>query len=135
MFGGGTAAGRRVQLPWGGSPSLEPNDLNADGLTILQRALEWGAGAGAATTGPIAHWKLDDGVGTTAIDSEGGHDGTLTNGPVWVAGQLDGALDFDGSNDLVSIPHHAIFTQVPMTVSAWFKLNTYRRRDQNTGPL
>ena len=74
--------------------------------------------------GLIAHWKLDDGTGTTAIDSEGGHHGTLTNGPVWVAGQLGDALDFDGSNDLVSVPHHATFTQVPMTVSAWFKLDT-----------
>lgn len=38
----GTVAGRRVQLPWGGN-SFDVNTLTADGLTILQRALEWGA--------------------------------------------------------------------------------------------
>ncbi len=38
----GTAAGRRVQLPWGGN-TFDVNTLNADGLTLLQRALEWGA--------------------------------------------------------------------------------------------
>ena len=123
MYGGGSAAGRRVQLPWGGTPSLEPNDLTADGLTILQRAIEWGAGAGNAT-GPIAHWKLDDGVGTTAIDSEGGHDGTLTNGPAWVAGQIAGALNFDGSNDYVDLTSDAELDDVfggGATVMAWIR--------------
>ncbi|MCF6251584.1 MAG: DNRLRE domain-containing protein [Methylococcaceae bacterium] len=38
----GTAVGRRVQLPWGGN-TFDVNTLNADGLTLLQRALEWGA--------------------------------------------------------------------------------------------
>jgi len=38
----GTVAGRRVQLPWGGN-TFDVNTLTADGLTILQRALEWGA--------------------------------------------------------------------------------------------
>ncbi|MDH3589124.1 MAG: DNRLRE domain-containing protein, partial [Gammaproteobacteria bacterium] len=114
------APARRVKLPWG-AYNFNVNLLTNDALEIMKRAIEWGAEAGS---GPIAHWKLDETSGTTAVDSVGGHDGTLTNGPAWVAGQIDGALDFDGSNDLVSIPHHAIFTQVPMTVSAWFKLNT-----------
>ena len=74
MYGGGSAAGRRVQLPWGGN-GFDPINLNADGLSILKRAIEWGAGAGDAT-GLIAHWKLDDGIGLTAVDSEGGHDGS-----------------------------------------------------------
>lgn len=47
MYGGGNAAGRRIQLPWGGN-GFNPNNLNADGLTILKRAIEWGAGAGGA---------------------------------------------------------------------------------------
>ena len=123
LWGGGTAAGRRVQMPWGDG-TFDIEALNSDGLTLMRRSIEWAAGAGPNAFGPVAHWKLDDGTGTTAIDSEGGHHGTLTNGPVWVAGQLGDALYFDGSNDLVSVPHHATFTQVPMTVSAWFKLDT-----------
>ena len=43
LSGGGPAAGRRVQLPWGGG-TLDINQLNDDGRTIMQRALEWGAG-------------------------------------------------------------------------------------------
>jgi hypothetical protein len=97
-----------------------------DDVRIYDRALDDAEISELATAGggPIAHWKLDEGTGVTAVDSIGGHDGTLINGPVWVAGQLGDALDFDGSNDLVSVPHEAIFTQAPMTVSAWFKLNT-----------
>ncbi|GAG06327.1 unnamed protein product, partial [marine sediment metagenome] len=32
----------------------------------------------------VAHWKLDTGSGTNAVDSTGNADGTLVNGPVWV---------------------------------------------------
>ena len=54
-YSGGTAAGRRAQLPWGGN-GFDPNNLNADGLTILRRALEWGAGAVVA---PDVHLSTD----------------------------------------------------------------------------
>ncbi|MDH3643251.1 MAG: LamG domain-containing protein, partial [Gammaproteobacteria bacterium] len=123
MYGGGPAAGRRVQLPWGGN-GFDPNNLTTDGSTILQRALEWGAGAGAAAMGPIAHWKLDDGTGLTAVDSEGGHDGTLTSGPAWVAGQLGDALDFDGADDYVDLTSDAELDDVFVggaTAMAWIE--------------
>ncbi|MDH3899778.1 MAG: DNRLRE domain-containing protein, partial [Gammaproteobacteria bacterium] len=45
LSGGGTAAGRRVELPWGGG-TFDINQLTDDGRTIMQRAIEWGAGAG-----------------------------------------------------------------------------------------
>ena len=44
LWGGGSAAGRRVQLPWGGS-SFEFGFVNDDGKTIMQRAIVWAAGA------------------------------------------------------------------------------------------
>ncbi len=50
MLGGGTAAGRRVLMPWG-SAGFDINALNVDGQTLMMRALEWAAGteqAGAA---------------------------------------------------------------------------------------
>ena len=45
LFGGGNAAGRRVLLPWGDA-SFDVTALNADGLTLMQRAIEWAEGAG-----------------------------------------------------------------------------------------
>ncbi|MBL3618560.1 MAG: DNRLRE domain-containing protein [gamma proteobacterium endosymbiont of Lamellibrachia anaximandri] len=71
-------------------------------------------------TGQVAHWQLDELSGTTAVDSVGGHDGTLTNGPVWVTGQVDGALRFDGSNDYINVPHDDILSLTEtMTFVAW----------------
>ena len=46
LFGGGTAAGRRVELPWGGG-TFDVAALNADGQTIMLRAIEWAEGAGS----------------------------------------------------------------------------------------
>ncbi|MEM8945429.1 MAG: hypothetical protein AAGD11_09610 [Planctomycetota bacterium] len=42
------AAGRRCQLPWG-EDTFDVGQLNADGLIIMQRAVEWAAGAGDDT--------------------------------------------------------------------------------------
>jgi hypothetical protein len=46
ISGGGTAAGRRVQMPWGGQEGvsvIDVNSLTSDGLTIMKRAIEWAA--------------------------------------------------------------------------------------------
>jgi len=54
ISGGGTAAGRRVQLPWGGQDGVSIADVNAltaDGLSLMQRALMWAAGAGSGGGG------------------------------------------------------------------------------------
>jgi G8 domain/Cadherin domain/Bacterial Ig domain/K319L-like, PKD domain/PKD domain len=55
------------------------------------------------TKAPFAHWKLDETAGTTAVDATGfGNHATLVNGPVWdAAGNIDGALVFDGVDDLL----------------------------------
>src|SRR5205814_7946135 len=60
--------------------------------------------------GLVGWWKLDDGTGTTALDSSGyGDNGTLSNGPAWTSGPLVGSLSFDGLNDYVSCPIASIY--------------------------
>jgi len=73
----------------------------------------------------IAHWKLDEGLGTSAQDSSGnGNTGTLVNGPVWTTGKINGALSFDGTDDYVqSVSSIPISGSSARTVSVWFKLN------------
>lgn len=46
LYDSGTAAGRRVYLPWGGD-AFDVNDLNADGRLVMRRALEWAAAGDA----------------------------------------------------------------------------------------
>ncbi len=66
--------------------------------------------ARAADPDLVAHWKFDDGSGTTAIDSSGnGNDGTFVGDPQWAAGKLGGALDFDGDGDYVDCGNDEIF--------------------------
>lgn len=72
--------------------------------------------------GAIAYWKLDETSGTTASDSSGNAlNGTLINGPVWTTGQIGGALDFDGTDDYVTIPSHAALDNLDsLSVCGWF---------------
>ena len=43
LYDGGTAAGRRVMLPWGNSGGFDFSQLTSDGLTLMQRSIEWAA--------------------------------------------------------------------------------------------
>ena len=76
--------------------------------------------------GLVAHWKLDDGTGTTAEDSAGNNDGTV-NGATWTDGKIYGALSFDGSDDYVQITEDNLPSSGPVTVSLW--VNAYHDRD------
>ena len=55
-------------------------------------------------------WLFDTGSGTVAKDSSGnGHDGAIPDGPKWIDGKYGKALEFDGSANFVTVPHHADF--------------------------
>ena len=74
LYGGGTAAGRRVQLPWGDN-GFNINMLDASGRTMMRRSIEWAAGAvGGAEPGP-GEGNYRDEFNTS---SYAGNDGTLT---------------------------------------------------------
>ncbi len=65
-----------------------------------------GPPAGAANL--VSNFKFDDGSGTVLTNAAGGTNGTLQNGPTWVASPVQfspNALHFDGSNDHIVIPH------------------------------
>lgn len=70
--------------------------------------------------GLAAYWKLDDGVGTGAMDSMGLSDGVLVAGPSWISGVDGGALDFDGVDDQVTAPALNLNSNT-VTISGWVK--------------
>lgn len=72
----------------------------------------------------VAVWLFDEGNGDTAMDSSGnGNDGTLVNGPKWVAGQFGKALSFDGTDDYVNVPATVSDNWKGITMVAWVWLN------------
>jgi len=54
----------------------------------------------------VAHWRLDEGSGTTAYDSSSnGNDASFGGSPAWVEdGKFGKALKFDGSSDYLAAP-------------------------------
>ena len=100
--------------------------------------------AGAASAELVAWWKLDEGAGTTAVDSsENGHDGTLNGDPAWIEGVYGSALQLDGSDDHVMCDLIDIDTTVTggVTVTAWinkpaggdYKVCSNRQADNAAG--
>ncbi len=81
-----------------------------------------GASLGAHTS-LVGGYRLDEGTGLVAADYSGHNlHGTLTNGPVWVAGRANGALQFDGVDDYVELGNPPqLNPTTALTIIAWIK--------------
>jgi Concanavalin A-like lectin/glucanases superfamily/Secretion system C-terminal sorting domain len=100
-------------------------EMNPSGQTDLLMLYHFNQGAIAEANAMI----------TAATDASGNSNtGTLTNFALtgtasnWVAGNATGncnlaagGLNFDGSNDYISVPHNTIFNAPNLTVQAWVK--------------
>jgi hypothetical protein len=86
-------------------------------------------GTGPADPGLVGWWGLDDGSGTTAVDSSGfGRDGTMVGGAVWVSGRVGGGLSFDGADDRVDVPAVVLDGASDVTFVGW--VNTAKTGQQ-----
>jgi len=100
--------------------------------------------------GPVGHWKFDECQGTTAYDSSttgsgasNGNTGTITIGAsgtqtsagtctgsantAWkdgATGKYNSSLDFDGTDDKVTITRTAALEPTNVTLSAWVKMSS-----------
>jgi hypothetical protein len=97
LEGGGTAAARRVQLPWAGD-TFDINSLTSDGWVLMRRAIEWGSGLGTDGPQPPANFgyesiftvnTIDVGKDMIATQVTLTEDGELTS----ITGYLDGVND------------------------------------------
>lgn len=95
--------------------------LSADEVTQLYRLTT----PTSVDTSLKGYWSFNgkDVSGTTAYDRSGaGNTGTLTLGPTVTPGKLGQALNFDGSNDYVTVPSATSLNSTSqITVSAWIK--------------
>ena len=80
----------------------------------------------SATTGLVAAYGFDEGSGTTVTDASGnGNNGTITNATWAATGKYGEALQFNGTNALVTIPDAAsLHLSTGMTLEAWVNPST-----------
>ena len=107
-------------------------DGTIDDVQIYDNAIP--ASVISDTYGLKAYYKLDESSGSTADDaSENENDGTLVDSPTWqsTGGQIDGALEFDGSNH-VSISDPGVGTG-SFSVAAWIKPDNMTGFDNTWG--
>ncbi len=77
-------------------------------------------------SGIVAHWKLDEQTGSIIHDSsKNGNNGTMVNmnDEAWDEGILGSALQFDGIDDYVQVPHNPSidFSDQDFSISFWLK--------------
>ncbi len=116
-------------------------------MAVLGLLVLCGSALAADGNEPIAHWKFDETSGTIAYDSAGDNNGTVY-GAIWTAGQIDGALSFDGVNDYVDCGNtfESVTGSATKSIMAWVKsattdystaggliLELYRKSDSSSG--
>lgn len=102
-------------------------------LSSEQIVREMNAGhpiGGSPVGSQVAHWKFDEGYGTTARDSIGlhsGNEGILNGNTTWAGSddcKINRCLYFDGTNSYVNIDHDTSFNNASeQTISGWIKLS------------
>jgi hypothetical protein len=81
------------------------------------------------TSNLVGHWKLDEAPGsTTAADSSGsGFTGTLTGMDAntdWVVGKMQGALDFTGASQYVTMGNVLSYQRTDVfSLACWYKMH------------
>lgn len=91
---------------------------------LLWIALFLSSAAQAQWINPSAHWRFDEGSGSTAADDVSGNQATLVNTPEWSTGRVWGALAFF-NNRYVAAGTLASLANVHqsggLSISAWIK--------------
>jgi len=76
--------------------------------------------------GPVAHWDMDEGSGSTINDKSGnGNDGTIS-GATWTQGKYGSALSFDGVDDYVDAGNDSSLNITDVvTIEAWVNFASF----------
>jgi hypothetical protein len=104
-------------------------DTQAADAPGFDMALPGDAADPVPTSGLVAHWPLDEGQGVATADLSGNQNqGTLVNGPSWVAPAAPTtrsnpmALRLDGSNDYVNLTVRTVpRSEARKTIGVWFR--------------
>ncbi len=99
-----------------------------DGVASASESFVWTVDdpGGPGPLDPALWLKLDEGSGTLAADSSGYENDGTVSGAAWTTGQSGGALDFDGVDDLVTVPSDpSLDITDELTLTAWVKVRSF----------
>ncbi|MBL7152897.1 MAG: hypothetical protein ISS79_04220 [Phycisphaerae bacterium] len=118
-----TAVKNYPALLVGGDLIIEPEGaLDVHGLAVVEGQVRVSSGGGDLDiTGALF---AGEGLVETVTDSSGnGNTGTMYGDPLWQAGKIDGALEFDGDNDYVQTSDNSDKLRLTndYTLSVWIK--------------
>ena len=123
LVGGGTAIGRRVQLPWG-TGGFNVSNLNASGENLLQRSVAWAAGAGDDMYPPMVTLEestlQQEGSNTSSITipvPSGTQEGDLLIAALVTDGDANGFVADSGWTLIQSGDYNG-----RVSVGVWYKL-------------
>jgi len=82
---------------------------------------------------PVAHWTMDDGMGTLVTDSAGSNDGTIIGDVSWIDGVLGGAVSFvPDSYIIVDHAEELDFNDVDFSISMMIRYNAAPTTTEHT---
>ena len=81
------------------------------------------SGAAMAASPAIGDWRMNEGSGTTLVDSSvSANNGTILGNPTWVTGQHGQAIRFDGTGDYATVPDNATLdSSSSITLATWVR--------------
>lgn len=121
---GGALSSAPFEMPW--DASSVPDGAYTLSVEALDTAGNGSTDAVTVTVDrsvPIGAWSFDEGAGILASDGSGrGHDGTVS-GALWdPSGRFNGALAFDGVDDVVTVPYASdLDFPTAFTLMAWVR--------------
>jgi hypothetical protein len=129
---GANVGAEDTTAPYGATWDTRAGANGSHTLTAVARDAAGNAATSAGITvtvantaaGPVAAYGFNESTGTSAADSSGsGNNGTLVNGPTHSSTSKYGlALQFDGVNDLVSVPDaNSLDLTTAMSIEAWVR--------------
>src|SRR5712691_1746630 len=82
--------------------------------------------AGAAGSGVVAAYSFDDGSGSSASDLSGNGNTATLHGATWTTGKYGGAVSFNGTSSLVTVPDSAsLDLSSGLTLEAWVRATSF----------
>ncbi|OWK38305.1 LamG-like jellyroll fold domain-containing protein [Fimbriiglobus ruber] len=122
--------GQPVALTWSAAAGtvnssglyIAPGTAQTDTVSVTGGGLTAQAAIEDTTVVPFAHWRFDDGSGTTTADASGNnHPGTIANA-TWTTGVSGSALSFNGSTAKVTFgTGPSLNGTTDFTLAAWVR--------------